>query len=76
MLKAARRRFRLDLSGSYFVGDSTVDVQTARNAGCTAVLVRTGNGGRDGAHPQAKPDKVCRDLAAAARWIMIQSRAR
>jgi D-glycero-D-manno-heptose 1,7-bisphosphate phosphatase len=70
MLLAAKKRFRLDLAGSYFVGDTTADVQTALNAGCTPVLVRTGHGGRDGKHPKAKPAKVCRDLAAAARWIL------
>lgn len=70
MLKAAQKRFRLDLKSSYFVGDTTVDVQTARNAGCAAVLVRTGKGGRDGKHPRAKADKTCRDLGAAARWIL------
>jgi D-glycero-D-manno-heptose 1,7-bisphosphate phosphatase len=72
MLKAAKRRFALDLKASYFVGDTTTDVQTARNAGCVPVLVRTGYAGRDGKHP-AKPDKVCRDLAAAARWILSRS---
>lgn len=70
MLRAARRRFRLDLKASFLVGDTTTDVQTARNAGCTAVLVRTGKAGRDGKHPGAAPDKVCRDLPSAARWIL------
>ena len=74
MLEAARKRFGLDLKSSYFVGDTSVDVQTARNAGCVPVLVRTGKAGRDGKHPKAKPDKVCRDLAAAARWIEARER--
>jgi D-glycero-D-manno-heptose 1,7-bisphosphate phosphatase len=70
MLKAARKRFGLDLKASYLVGDTTTDVQTAKNAGCISVLVRTGKAGRDGKHPRAKADKTCRDLAAAARWIV------
>jgi D-glycero-D-manno-heptose 1,7-bisphosphate phosphatase len=74
MLKAARRRFGLDLKTSYFVGDTTTDVQAARNAGCVPILVRTGKGGRDGKHPKAKADKICRDLAAAARWIRARER--
>ena len=69
MLKTAKKRFNLDFESSFFVGDTTTDVQTARNAGCTAILVRTGKAGRDGKHP-AKADKTCRDLAAAARWIL------
>jgi len=71
MLRRARRRFGLDLKRSYFVGDSTTDVLTARRAGCRAVLVRTGKGGRDGVY-RARPHKVCRDLAAAAKWILRQ----
>lgn len=70
MLKAARRRFGVDLKASVMVGDTTTDVQTARNAGCAAVLVRGGKGGRDGKFPRAKPDAVVRDLPAAARWIL------
>jgi D-glycero-D-manno-heptose 1,7-bisphosphate phosphatase len=73
MLAAARKRFGLDLKGSYFVGDTTADVQTALNAGCTPILVRTGKGGRDGKHPKAKPEKICRDLPAAARWILSRA---
>lgn len=73
MLKAAKKRFRLDLASSYFVGDTTTDVQTARNAGCAAVLVRGGHGGKDGKYPEARPDATVRDLPAAARWIMSQS---
>lgn len=70
MLLAAKKRFRLNLKSSYFIGDTTADVQTALNAGCTPILVRTGHGGRDGKHPKAKPEKVCRDLGDAARWIL------
>lgn len=70
MLKAAKKRFSLDLAASFMVGDTTTDVQTARNAGCTAILVKTGKGGRDRKHPGAKPDTVVRDLPAAARWIL------
>lgn len=57
MLRAAARRFHLRLEDCYFIGDSTTDMQTARNAGCRAVLVRTGKGGRDGKFPRATPDK-------------------
>lgn len=72
MLLKAKKRFGLDLKSSWLVGDTTTDVQTARNAGCGAVLVRTGKGGRDGRYAGAKPDKVCRDLASAAAWIVAR----
>ncbi len=73
MLKAAKKRFHLDLKASYLVGDTTTDVQAALNAGCSSILVRTGKAGRDGKHPKARPDKICRDLAAAARWILSRA---
>lgn len=74
MLKKAAKRFGLDLKSSYLVGDTTTDIQTARNARSTAVLVRTGKAGRDGKHA-VKADKTCRDLAAAARWILAREAA-
>ncbi len=69
LLEAAKKRFKLDLKASVFVGDTTTDMRTARNAGCRAVLVRTGKGGKDGAY-KAAPHKICADLAGAADWIL------
>ncbi len=72
MLRQAQQRFTLDLKRSYFVGDSTTDVLTGRRAGCTAILVRTGKGGRDGRY-RARPHRTCADLPAAAAWILGQA---
>lgn len=69
MLKAAVRKYNLDLGKSYLVGDTTTDVRTARNAGCAAVLVKTGKAGRDGVY-KARPDAVCKNLAKAAAWVI------
>lgn len=71
MIKAAQKRFKIDLKNSFFIGDSTADMQTARNAGCAGVLVRTGKGGRDGRF-RAGPVRRCRNLYTAARWITRQ----
>lgn len=67
MLKAARKRFGLDLRASYFVGDRPSDVRCARNAGCAAIVVRTGVGRR---YQGPRPDVFRRDLLSAARWII------
>jgi D-glycero-D-manno-heptose 1,7-bisphosphate phosphatase len=72
MVKDASRDLGLDLSASYFVGDTTTDMATALAAGCMPVLVRTGKGGRDAKHP-AKPAAIKRDLASAARWILARA---
>ena len=75
LLKKAAADLSIDLSRSYMIGDTTRDMQTARNAGCKAVLVRTGYGGKDGAH-EVRPDAECDDLAAAAEWVLSQAGVR
>lgn len=72
MLIEAARRFGVDMARSFMIGDTTRDMLTARNAGCRAVLVRTGYGGKDELF-NAKPDAVCADVAAAAEWIAGQA---
>jgi D-glycero-D-manno-heptose 1,7-bisphosphate phosphatase len=69
MLLAAKKKFGLDLKGSYLVGDKTSDIECARRAGCAGVLVRTGKGGRDKEY-KAKPAIIRRDLLSAVRWIV------
>jgi D-glycero-D-manno-heptose 1,7-bisphosphate phosphatase len=44
MLHDIAKKYQLDLSEVYFVGDSLTDVQAAVNAGCKPILVLTGNG--------------------------------
>ena len=69
LFKRAAKRFAIDLKSSFVVGDSTSDIQAARNIGATAILVKTGYGGSDGRH-RVEADKTCRDLASASRWII------
>lgn len=72
LVTRAAKALKLDLSRSYLVGDSTADIGCAENAGVTGILVRTGKGGRDKKCPKARPVRRCRNLAAAARWILRQ----
>ncbi len=71
MLLAAKRRFKLDMAGSWMIGDKTSDVECGRRAGCRSVLVRTGKGGKDRAY-KAKPYAVAKDVLAAARLILFR----
>ncbi len=48
MIKKAQERFNLDLSQSYIVGDSSVDMEMGKRAGLKKVLVLTGLAGKDG----------------------------
>lgn len=44
MLERAAQEFHIDLSKSFVIGDRMIDVQTARAAGATPILVLTGYG--------------------------------
>ncbi|MDR3627419.1 MAG: HAD family hydrolase [Ignavibacteriaceae bacterium] len=44
MVFQAAKDFSIDLKGSYFVGDSDVDIECGINAGLKTVLVKTGKG--------------------------------
>ena len=54
MIEEAVKKYNIDFSKSYMVGDSTMDLETARNAGIKSVLVNTGFAGNDG-----KYDRSC-----------------
>lgn len=61
----------LDLARSWMVGDSTGDIAMAARAGLRSVLLQTGQAGRDGKYPEARPDFFVPDLPAAARRILL-----
>lgn len=73
MLRQAAQDLNLDLAQSWFIGDTTTDVQTARNAGVRAVLVRTGYAGKDGKHAAA-PDYSFDTLGEAVDFILTQNK--
>ncbi len=73
MILKAQRRYGIDLSRTYMVGDNAKDIQCARNAGCgSAILVRTGSDMEAMEildSKQIQPDFIAADLLEAARWI-------
>jgi len=72
--KAAGKR-RIRWSGVYFIGDSPEDIEAGKRIGCKTVLVLSGRMKRKDvlALPEA-PDRVEKNLLAAARWILKQER--
>lgn len=75
MIQRAVADLNIDLAQSWMIGDTTTDMQTAKNAGLRSILVRTGAGGGDGKQT-ATPDFVCDDLQAAVRLILEQDAKR
>lgn len=68
MLLKAATEHRLDLRGSYLIGDKRSDMEAAHRAGCRGVFVRTGHGAEEvGALPPGT--QVCADVRVAAGWI-------
>ncbi|MEH3148689.1 MAG: HAD-IIIA family hydrolase [Methylobacterium frigidaeris] len=74
MLLAAARDLNADLARSWMIGDSTGDIAAAKAAGVRAILLRTGEGGRDG-RCEATPDATVDDLPAAVDLILSASRS-
>lgn len=73
MLEECAEQFNIDLRGSWMVGDTTVDIQTGKNAGTHTALVLTGDAGRDGKF-DVDPDLVCDNLLEAIEQILEWSR--
>lgn len=72
LLLDAAKVHKVDLAGSFVVGDAGPDLDAGRAAGCSTVLVRTGRGGataraRDWTQP---PDFIADDVVDAAIWIL------
>jgi histidinol-phosphate phosphatase family protein len=69
MINSAVEEFNIDLSRSWFIGDTTVDLMTAKNAGIRSILVKTGAAGRDGKY-DVIPDVEMADLTSAVDFLL------
>lgn len=69
LLKQAQEQFNIDLSSSWMIGDTSVDVQTGQNAGCKTILLVNG---MNEIHKKydAIPDFVCNNISEAIDIIL------
>ncbi len=65
----AAEKYHIDLSQSWMIGDTTMDIQTGINAGMRTALVLTGEGGRDGKY-RGTPDLICGNVLDAVQKIL------
>lgn len=70
MILEAARALRIDLEGSWMVGDILNDVEAGHRAGCRAVLIDNGNETEWLAGPMRAPDLRCADLLEAAELTL------
>ena len=71
MISEMAEKYNIDISKSYLVGDSTVDIRTGINAGLKTVLVKTGQAGTDGKYDVAA-DYEADNLLEAVRLILSE----
>ena len=69
MLFRAEAEMGVDLKKSWFIGDTTVDMEAARRAGVKSCLVKQGLAGMDGKYA-GKPDFEFPNFAAAVDFIL------
>ena len=72
MIEDCAERFNIDLSASWMVGDTTIDIQTGINAGTHTALVLTGDAGSDGKY-DVNPELTCTNLLEAVEMILKRS---
>ena len=69
MIDTMAERHHIDLAPSWMIGDTTRDIQTAKNAGMRSVLVRTGEAGNDRAFA-VKAECEAETLMEGVQWIL------
>lgn len=75
LIEQACREMNLDPARSFMVGDRWLDVACGQAAGTKTILVRTGHGAREEAHPPAdvRADGILNNLMEAVGWILRNS---
>ena len=73
LLEKAVKDFNIDLKNSIVIGDSTLDIKMAENAGMQSILVKTGQAGLDNKY-DVHPTYVANDLLDAINSYIIKKR--
>lgn len=68
MLEYCVDNYHIDLSQSWFIGDTTVDIKTGKNAGTRTILLLTGEAGKDDKYTE-QADFICENLLEAVHYI-------
>jgi histidinol-phosphate phosphatase family protein len=68
LLLKAQRRFNIDLTRSFIIGDSTADILMGNIVGAKTILLKRGLKGLDGIY-HSKPDFVAKNLFEAYKYI-------
>lgn len=69
LIDACIKKYNIDTKESYFIGDTTIDIKTGKNAKLKTILLKTGIGGSDKKY-EDQPDYICNNLLEAIKIIM------
>ncbi|HID37900.1 MAG TPA: D-glycero-beta-D-manno-heptose 1,7-bisphosphate 7-phosphatase [Calditrichaeota bacterium] len=73
MIQKATKAFKLDIGGSFMIGDRYKDVEFGRKADLRTIMVLTGYGKGEYRYQKRQwkqmPDHICENLLEAAIWI-------
>lgn len=69
MIDLCVKKYNIDVKNSWIIGDTTMDIQTGKNAGLKTILVKTGEGGNDNRF-NAEADYVCSNVLEAVKFII------
>lgn len=65
------KKYKIDPTHSYMIGDKKADIEFGHALGCKAILVTTANGKNHlKKYPELKPEKITSHLLNAARFIV------
>ncbi len=71
LLRRAAKTLRINLKGTFFIGDTIRDVNTAKAVGCKSILVLSGKERLSNRKNwDAQPDFIFKNLYEAARFII------
>jgi D-glycero-D-manno-heptose 1,7-bisphosphate phosphatase len=75
MLYQIRDRYKIDLSQTYFIGDSFADVEAAHKSGCIPLIVLTGNGKKTvELYAESQHIPAFENLAEAVQFILMDKK--
>ena len=73
LVRQAKEELNIDLANSYFIGDSTIDIEAGANSGMKTILIES-ELVPDPTSLETKPDFIVKDLLEAAEFILKQER--
>jgi D-glycero-D-manno-heptose 1,7-bisphosphate phosphatase len=76
MLIRAAKRFNIDMSSSFLVGDKWTDICAGNAVRCRSILVRTGHGAQEASDVRGLAVFIAKDLSEAVKnFIILNTRS-